>query len=318
MSENKDKKFPRSDADKRGLIDHKFPADKPIFWGPNQFTQFPDTYNEPSGWRTNELLRIPQVLRLFTGGELASADVFRFIYLGRRHYYGTNMFHTSDGTYGAGQFVGYGWFNLTETQAFEVYENIASAYGANKSTEQLLESYIIKETHVSQPLNGDGTIPVVTPPMRDVSMSLVENTYYYGIPAGDLVGKRPMQSGSHIGADGDIPVGSIWDVDSLQTYKYTGQDSEGDYPDEGSWNGDETAKVGPHKNKILRRPSSKSGEYFFLRNIISGGVQINFLHILPYGPDRNPDSEDWDTLLFQAGNPSYASIILVTGLELEP
>lgn len=67
--ENKDKKRPNSKAAKGRLIQTKFPKDRPILWGPNQDTVFPDTYNEPSDWHEKELLRIPQVVRFIYGGQ---------------------------------------------------------------------------------------------------------------------------------------------------------------------------------------------------------------------------------------------------------
>lgn len=66
--ENKDQGIPFSKYPKR-VIQQLFPQDKPIFWGPNQNTIFPGTYNEPSGWNPNELLEIPRVLRVFVGSK---------------------------------------------------------------------------------------------------------------------------------------------------------------------------------------------------------------------------------------------------------
>lgn len=65
---NADKQIPVSQVLTNKITAYKFPVDKPIFWGPNQVTVFPSTYNEPTGpWRSNVLLQIPRVARFFFG-----------------------------------------------------------------------------------------------------------------------------------------------------------------------------------------------------------------------------------------------------------
>lgn len=51
----------------KSLVDQSFPLTDPIFWGPNQDTQYPDNYNEPEGFKRGELLAIPEVIRLVYG-----------------------------------------------------------------------------------------------------------------------------------------------------------------------------------------------------------------------------------------------------------
>jgi hypothetical protein len=52
----------------RHLVAQHFPVDRPIFWGPNQSTKYSGVYNEPSGFRSPEFMKIPKVVRFITGG----------------------------------------------------------------------------------------------------------------------------------------------------------------------------------------------------------------------------------------------------------
>lgn len=66
---NADNQIPVSKVMKNYTIVYKFPADKPIYWGPNQVTIYPATYNEPdqTQWKKNFILQIPRVTRFFFG-----------------------------------------------------------------------------------------------------------------------------------------------------------------------------------------------------------------------------------------------------------
>ncbi len=70
---NKDKNVPKSIVQASEVVIEKFIPAKPIFWGPNQLTVYPDTYNEPRDWRDKEFINIPRVARFFfgDGGEAA-------------------------------------------------------------------------------------------------------------------------------------------------------------------------------------------------------------------------------------------------------
>lgn len=133
MSENKDKQFPRSDAAKTDLIRTQFPKEKPIFWGPKQYTEFPDTYNEPDGWRKNELLRIPEVVRLLSG--YVKKDVKRTIYIGTVNYSPLVRERIANISLAHMPIRGYAYQSKLEPVV-----EIRDKYNASKSTMEVLKS----------------------------------------------------------------------------------------------------------------------------------------------------------------------------------
>jgi hypothetical protein len=99
------------------LVKQKFPAAKPIFWGPNQTTLYPGVYTEPSDWNHLEMMKIPAVVRFITGGNKVPAPI-----VNRRIYLGYSS-----------QVVG-SYYLDTFAPAIE----IQTTYGANKTTAEVL------------------------------------------------------------------------------------------------------------------------------------------------------------------------------------
>ncbi len=102
------------------LVKHKFPEDKPIFWGPGQSTKYPEVYAEPEGWLPQDIMRIPPVIRFITGGTSAPAIIIRQIYLG---------FMTNSEV---------GQINFKATD-FTQRADIVALYNSNQSTIQVCE-----------------------------------------------------------------------------------------------------------------------------------------------------------------------------------
>jgi hypothetical protein len=97
------------------LVKQEFKATKPIFWGPNHKTKYPDSYEEPSDWKQPDLMIIPPVIRIITGGKFVNTSVSRSIYLG----------YQQEATVGAHNF---------DSGAFIVRNDITTLYAANQST----------------------------------------------------------------------------------------------------------------------------------------------------------------------------------------
>src|SRR3954463_1023211 len=97
------------------LVKQEFKAEKPIFWGPNQKTKYPDDYAEPTEWKQPDLMIIPPVIRIITGGKFVNTFVFRSIYLG----------YQQESTPGVHNF---------NPAAFVQRADIVSLYSANQST----------------------------------------------------------------------------------------------------------------------------------------------------------------------------------------
>lgn len=133
MSENRDNEFPRSEAAKTELIRTDFPKEKPIFWGPKQDTTYPDTYNEPSGWREKELLRIPEVVRLIHG--FAKKDIKRTIYIGSVNYSPLVQERIANIALVHMPILGYAY-----QEELEPVVEIREKYNASKSTMDVLKS----------------------------------------------------------------------------------------------------------------------------------------------------------------------------------
>ena len=97
------------------LVKQEFKAEKPIFWGPKQKTKYPDSYEEPSDWTKPDLMTIPPVIRIITGGKFVNIFVSRTIYLGFQQ----------ESTPGAHTF---------NPSAFTQRADIVSLYSSNQST----------------------------------------------------------------------------------------------------------------------------------------------------------------------------------------
>lgn len=134
--ENKDEKRPVSKAAEGRLIQTKFPEERPILWGPNQDTTYPDTYNEPSDWREKQLLRIPQVVRFISGKGKSDNSISRLIHLGSRNV-AVIRIRTADIDILKMPIREY----LYLTPFVQDEEISSEVYNANKSTLELLEMY---------------------------------------------------------------------------------------------------------------------------------------------------------------------------------
>jgi hypothetical protein len=73
---NKDESIPASSLANSFSILYDFPAERPIFWGPGQLTNYPNSYSPPdvSLWRDQEYLQIPKVVRVFSGDDGRGTD----------------------------------------------------------------------------------------------------------------------------------------------------------------------------------------------------------------------------------------------------
>ncbi len=58
-----DYRLPRRKLNPNTVLAYSFPEDKPTYWGPNQRILEDDVYVEPSGWKFNETLSHPYVVR---------------------------------------------------------------------------------------------------------------------------------------------------------------------------------------------------------------------------------------------------------------
>lgn len=131
---NRKQQTPKSEAAQDRSARHDFPEARPIFWGPNQFTKYPDEYEEPSDWHQNEVLRIPRVVRLFNARHSAAV-----VYLGKRNWITAWEFAIFEGN--AGPFVG-----VLNTYAynygFETVNEIANPpYNANMTSHDVFSQF---------------------------------------------------------------------------------------------------------------------------------------------------------------------------------
>ncbi len=55
------------------VLEYGFPQAKPIFWGPNQLTK-DQKYDEPSGWKFNETLAVPWIVRFCHDDRTVDSD----------------------------------------------------------------------------------------------------------------------------------------------------------------------------------------------------------------------------------------------------
>lgn len=141
------------------LVKQKFPADKPIFWGPNQSTTYPNEYNEPSGWINFDLMKIPIVVRFIRGGTVSPEPIMRAIYLGLTKTHNVGVFAMSDDAVNTSYFPlldyeiptpppgtdiqvhSYRPQGFIEWEAFELVTEISSAYDANRSTSAVIGEF---------------------------------------------------------------------------------------------------------------------------------------------------------------------------------
>lgn len=70
---NNDNTTPQRKLDPYTVIVYGFPSDKPIFWGPKQHNTG-GIYGEPVGWRYNESLSVPFVVRLIHDDTSVDSD----------------------------------------------------------------------------------------------------------------------------------------------------------------------------------------------------------------------------------------------------
>jgi hypothetical protein len=134
---NRDKGVPESENPNRPLITD-FPIKNPIFWGPGQATKFPDEYSKPEGWKANEVLNIPKVVRYFIGYKPAEPDTYRCIYLGHMNYCVVRQIPAEIPR----RFPYQDHIPLREYQYYTEFQqaNEISTLGANLSTSALLNS----------------------------------------------------------------------------------------------------------------------------------------------------------------------------------
>lgn len=132
-----------------GLVRAQFPLEKPIFWGGNQDTERGFDYVEPDAPRSG-LMRIPLCIRFVVGGQVTDVFINRYIYLGwfsaKKVAYSKQDVECSPITFTLG-----GEHYLRE--AVHVVTEIATAYGANMSTEDAINIFGRTQRH-----NGGGDV----------------------------------------------------------------------------------------------------------------------------------------------------------------
>jgi hypothetical protein len=146
---NRDRWIPRSETAKHHVISQKFPAARPIFWGPNQFTVYPSQYNEPSGWKPNELLVLPRVARFFFGSA-PRININRSVYLGWINYANIRI-RMADIPFEQMPIRQYCYYSH-----FTQVTEIRTAYGANLNTLDVLNANMLTvETAKSSDFTSD-------------------------------------------------------------------------------------------------------------------------------------------------------------------
>ena len=70
---NEPLKLPRRELLPTTLLEYGFPESKPIFWGPNQRNE-DEKYKEPVGWKFNETLSVPYVVRFIHDDTTVDSD----------------------------------------------------------------------------------------------------------------------------------------------------------------------------------------------------------------------------------------------------
>lgn len=271
------------------VIQHKFPPERPIFWGPNQETTYPDIYNPPKDWRDKEALHIPEVVRFIVGGRVPNRFIQRYIYIGHQR--------TEIVT----------WQNASTTCLAHPYNKFYSnfedfifdgedlaAYGANKTAAEAVDEFV--RIAARQFSNSDQ--PGNT--WLDTTGFVMANTFFdceFEVK-NESMPEFVQNSGSVIGPP-DIRV-------ETSTPNWWVPHGIGEH--------DVTVKY-------AQVPFGQWVNYFWLRNTIIGSTQTNFLFLVSTTgstPELGWDSPDPTPVDDPGPYLEGGGGFTIFGLELEP
>lgn len=200
--QNKDHSIPQSNVTKHHIINTDFPIEKPIFWGPNQFTEYPDEYNPPSNWRPNDLLALPRVVRFFFGGNEAALKE-QFIHLGYVNY---TYVHSGlkRPCFPSPDIFQYRFY----TDFVPDVEIADPPYNANKSTSDVLDDVMILTAH-GKAGDAGGENPHID--------GLFDLTYISRVDTNQFCGPTafPFIIGSFMGAGPAMPPPSVFATSAI-------------------------------------------------------------------------------------------------------